>query len=59
MDQKPYFPGDITCEEVAGAGSLSIKKVRPFYVPETDKAFADELKRRLEPEIPVIESVLP
>ncbi len=43
MDQEPYFPGDITCEKVAGAGGLSIKEVRRLYRTDRDKATENQI----------------
>ena len=44
MEQEPFFSGDITCEEVAGEGGLSIEAVRQFYRTEREKA-TDNQKR--------------
>ena len=43
MDQEPYFPGDITCEEVARSGGLSIKEVRQLYRTDRDKATENQI----------------
>jgi uncharacterized protein (UPF0261 family) len=43
MDQKPFFPGDITCEEVARAGGLDIKEVRSLYRTDRDKATENQI----------------
>lgn len=34
MEQPPPFPGDITCEEVAAAGGLTIEEVRAQYTAQ-------------------------
>ena len=31
MEQEPFFPGDITCEEVANEGGINIQEVRRLY----------------------------
>jgi uncharacterized protein (UPF0261 family) len=44
MEQEPFFAGDITCEEVAGAGGLSIEAVRQFYRTEREKATDNQIR---------------
>ncbi|MBI5583465.1 MAG: Tm-1-like ATP-binding domain-containing protein [Deltaproteobacteria bacterium] len=43
MDRKPYFPGDITCEEVARAGGLTIREVRHLYRTNRDQATENQI----------------
>lgn len=43
MDQKPFFPGDITCEEVARAGGIDINEVRRLYRTNRDKATENQI----------------
>ncbi len=44
MEQEPFFAGDITCEEVAGEGGLSIEAVRQFYRTEREKATDNQIR---------------
>ncbi|MEJ2730397.1 MAG: Tm-1-like ATP-binding domain-containing protein [Deltaproteobacteria bacterium] len=44
MEQEPFFRGDITCEEVAGEGGLSIEAVRRFYRTEREKATDNQIR---------------
>jgi uncharacterized protein (UPF0261 family) len=44
MEQEPFFAGDITCEEVAGEGGLSIEAVREFYRTERQKATDNQIR---------------
>jgi uncharacterized protein (UPF0261 family) len=44
MEQEPFFAGDITCEEVAGEGGLSIEAVRQFYRTERQKATDNQIR---------------
>jgi uncharacterized protein (UPF0261 family) len=43
MEKEPFFPGDITCEEVAGEGGLEIKEVRRLYRSEREKATENQI----------------
>ena len=43
MEQEPFFPGDITCEEVAVEGGLDIKEVRRLYRSEREKATENQI----------------
>jgi uncharacterized protein (UPF0261 family) len=44
MEQKPFFIGDITCEEVASAGGLNIEEVRQFYRTDREKATENQIR---------------
>ena len=44
MDQNPFFPGDITCEEVARAGGLDIEEVRSLYRTNRNKATENQIQ---------------
>ncbi len=45
MEQKPFFPGDITCEEVAREGGIDdIKEVRRLYRTERGRATENQIK---------------
>lgn len=45
MEQKPFFPGDITCEEVAREGGIDdIEEVRRLYRTERDRATENQIK---------------
>jgi uncharacterized protein (UPF0261 family) len=43
MEQEPFFPGDITCEEVAKQGGLDIQEVRRLYRIERDRATENQI----------------
>ena len=43
MDQEPFFPGDITCEEVARAGGIDINEVRSLYRTDRNKATENQI----------------
>jgi len=43
MEEPPPFPGDITCEEVARRGGLSIEEVREFYRSDRDRAMQNQI----------------
>ena len=44
MEQKPFFPGDITCEEVAREGGIDdIEEVRRLYRTERDRATENQV----------------
>ncbi|MBT8351259.1 MAG: Tm-1-like ATP-binding domain-containing protein [Deltaproteobacteria bacterium] len=44
MEQKPFFPGDITCEEVAREGGIDdIEEVRRLYRTERDRATENQI----------------
>jgi len=43
MEQEPFFPGDITCEEVAKEGGLDIQEVRRLYRIERDRATENQI----------------
>lgn len=43
METKPFFQGDITCEEVAQEGGLDIEAVREYYRTERDKATENQI----------------
>ena len=43
METKPFFEGDITCEEVAREGGLDIEAVRGYYRTERDKATENQI----------------
>jgi uncharacterized protein (UPF0261 family) len=43
MEQKPFFKGDITCEEVADAGGIDIEAVREYYRTERDIATENQI----------------
>ena len=45
MEQKPFFPGDITCEEVAREGGIDdIEEVRRLYRTERDRATENQIR---------------
>jgi len=44
MEQEPFFPGDITCEEVAAEGGLDVKEVRRLYRSEREKATENQIR---------------
>ncbi len=45
MEQKPFFQGDITCEEVAREGGIDdIKEVRRLYRTERGRATENQIK---------------
>jgi len=44
MEQEPFFPGDITCEEVAAEGGVDIKEVRRLYRVERDRATENQIR---------------
>ena len=45
MEQKPFFPGDITCEEVAGQGGIDdIEEVRRLYRTERERATENQIR---------------
>jgi len=44
MEEPPPFPGDITCEQVAETGGLSIEKVREYYRTKRDAAMDNQIK---------------
>jgi len=45
MEQKPFFPGDITCEEVAREGGIDdIEEVRRLYRTERDRATENQVR---------------
>lgn len=49
METVPFFPGDITCEEVARRGGpLSIEEVRDYYKKERKKATDTMIKGAVE-----------
>jgi len=43
MEEPPPFPGDITCEEVAQRGGLSIEAVREYYRSDRDRAMQNQI----------------
>ena len=44
MEEPPPFPGDITCEEVAQRGGLSIEAVREYYRSDRDRAMQNQIR---------------
>ncbi len=45
MEQKPFFPGDITCEEVAREGGIDdIEEVRRLYRTERGQATENQIR---------------
>jgi len=44
MEDPPPFPGDITCEQVAERGGLTIERVREFYRTKRDAAMDNQIK---------------
>ena len=43
MEEPPPFPGDITCEEVAARGGMSIEEVRQCYRTDRDRAMENQI----------------
>jgi uncharacterized protein (UPF0261 family) len=48
MEDPPPFPGDITCEQVAERGGLSIEKVREYYRVERNTATDNQIRGAVE-----------
>lgn len=44
MEEPPPFPGDITCEQVATRGGLTIQEVREFYRSDRDRAMENQIR---------------
>lgn len=44
MEEPPPFPGDITCEQVAERGGLTIEKVREYYRVKRDIATNNQIQ---------------
>jgi len=44
MEEPPPFPGDITCEEVAQRGGLTIEAVREYYRSDRDRAMENQIR---------------
>lgn len=44
MEQEPFFPGDITCEEVAREGGLDIHEVRRLYRIDRERATDNQIR---------------
>ncbi len=44
MEEAPPFPGDITCEQVAMRGGMTIQDVRECYRSDRDKAMQNQIK---------------
>jgi len=44
MEEPPPFSGDISCEEIAERGGLSIEKVRECYRVDRDRATENQIK---------------
>jgi uncharacterized protein (UPF0261 family) len=43
MELAPPFPGDVTCEQVAARGGLSIENVRAFYGSDRGRAMGNQI----------------
>lgn len=44
MEEPPPFPGDITCEQVAQRGGLTIEAVREYYRSDRDRAMENQIR---------------
>jgi len=44
MEEPPPFPGDITCEQVAERGGMTIEAVRECYRSDRDRAMENQIK---------------
>jgi uncharacterized protein (UPF0261 family) len=44
MEEPPPFPGDITCEQVAERGGMTIETVRECYRSDRDRAMENQIK---------------
>jgi uncharacterized protein (UPF0261 family) len=44
MEDPPPFPGDITCEQVAERGGMTIEAVRECYRSDRDRAMENQIK---------------
>jgi uncharacterized protein (UPF0261 family) len=44
MEEPPPFPGDITCEQVAERGGMTIEAVRECYRSDRDRAMQNQIK---------------
>lgn len=44
MEEPPPFPGDITCEQVAERGGMTIEDVRECYRSDRDRAMENQIK---------------
>jgi uncharacterized protein (UPF0261 family) len=44
MEEPPPFPGDITCEQVAERGGMTIDAVRECYRSDRDRAMENQIK---------------
>ena len=44
MEEPPPFPGDVTCEEVAERGGMTIEDVRHCYLHDRDRATQNQIK---------------
>ena len=44
MEEPPPFPGDITCEQVAERGGMTIEAVRECYRSDRDRAMKNQIK---------------
>lgn len=44
MEEPPPFPGDVTCEEVAERGGMSIEDVRKCYRTDRDRSVQNQIK---------------
>ena len=43
MEEPPPFPGDITCEQVAQRGGMTIEAVRECYRSDRDRAMQNQI----------------
>ncbi len=44
MEEPPPFPGDITCDQVAQRGGLTIEAVREYYRSDRDRAMENQIR---------------